>query len=231
MGSETTTGNTAEFSAEQPREAFCDTNILINYLNREWEAPGGALLIQSDAAVIVICEQVADEIRELIERRHEVYKDFLNFLLEQDGTIEDYSYSGRLQANDYGHIENLQMTLAAKERRRALMQLRRFVSKYRVRGEELLTEHVHEIVRTAAPFMFEMELQKLIPNSADAGIVAAAADWTDQGGSGLLVTDDAKDIVDLTDDINAAIEEHLGGHAVLTISRSRDITLPAESGE
>lgn len=213
-----------------PIEAFCDSNILLNYLNQEWERERGAKLVRADSVLIIIPARVKEEIEEVVDRRHEVYTAFVEFTLKEDGDIEDFSYDGRLVGNDGRHIRELQMELAKGDRRESLMRLREFAMQYRQRGTQLLSDYVEEVIQTAAPFMFEMELKRVIPNSADAAIVAGAADWTSQGGSGLLVTDDRKDIVDLTEEINEVINEHLGPETVLVIRTSAEIE-PEESAK
>lgn len=210
---------------DDPVEVFCDTNILINFLNREWEGPQGAQFVEADALLIVISEQVQTEIGRLVERRHDLYQDLVQFLLEREDRIEEYSTSEYLQENDYRHLQELQMELAGDDPAEVLMRLREFSSQYRQRAADLLAEHIHEVVMTAAPFLFEMALDDVIPNSSDTAIVAGAADWTSQGGSGILLTNDASDIVDLRDDINLVIEEHLDSESTLLIWRPGELDL------
>lgn len=211
--------------ADAPVEAFCDTNILINFLNQEWEGLQGAQLVEADAILIVISEQVQTEIEQLVGRRYDLYQDVVQFLLERDDRIEEFSTSEYLQKNDYRHLQQLQMELASEDPAEVLMWLREFSSQYKQRADGLLNEHVHDVVVTAAPFLFEMDLDDVIPNSSDTAIVAGAADWSSQGGSGILITNDAADIVDLRDEINTVIEDHLDADSTLLIWRPREIDL------
>lgn len=210
---------------DDPVEVFCDTNILINYLNQEWESQQGAQFVEADAILIVISEQVQTEIDRLVERRQNLYQDLVQFLLERDDRIEEFSTSEYIQENDYRHLHQLQMELTSEDPAEVLMRLREFSSKYSQRAAGLLDEHVHEVVLTAAPFLFEMALDDVIPNSSDTAIVAGAADWTSQGGSGILLTNDASDIVDRRDKINSVIEDNLDADSTLLIWRPGDIDL------
>lgn len=210
-----------------PFEAFCDSNILINYLNREWESSTGVDIVESNHVLVVISEDVEEEVENLIERRWNLYQDVLGYLLDEEGRIAEFTYSDYLPENDYRHLGNLQMELSSESPEMALTRLREFTSEYRRSAEMLFEEYVTEVVFTSPPFLFEMDLDEVIPKNPDAVIVAGAADWTDQGGSGILITNDSSDIVDLRDSINEVIEEHLGENSTLVIIRPTEVDPPA----
>lgn len=216
--------------ANPPVEVFCDTNILINYLNQEWEGSNGAELVEADPFLIIISEQVQTEINTLVDRRHDLYRNVVQFLMEQDDRIEEYSTEEYIQKNDYRHLQQLQMELASEDPAEVLMKLREFSSQYKRRAAAMLGEHIHDIVVTAAPFLFEMALDDVIPNSSDTAIVAGAADWSSQGGSGILITNDTRDILDFRDDINTVIEDHLDSDSTLLIWRPMEVELSAVEG-
>lgn len=224
MPGEGNAGPESVFSSP-PIEAFCDTNILINYLNQEWERQRGAELVEADPILIVISEQVQTEIERLVDRRKTLYLKVVEFLLEQDGRIEEYSPDEYVPKNDYRHLQDLQMEFSDDDPAEALMRLRELSSKYKQRAAALLDEHVHEVVFTAAPFLFEMSLDDVIPNSSDTAIVAGAADWSNQGGTGVLVTNDTSDIVDFRDEINEIVEDHLDTESTLHIFAPGEIEL------
>lgn len=209
-----------------PFEAFCDSNILINYLNREWEPATGLEIVESDHVLVVINEDVEEEVKDLIDRRWDLYQDLLGYLLDEEGRIGEFTYSEYLPENDYRHLRDLQMGLSSENPEIALVRLREFTSEYKRTAELLFGEYVSEVVFTSPPFLFEMDLKKIIPKNPDAVIVAGVADWTDQGGSGILITNDTSDIVDFRDSINEAIEEHLGKSSTLVIIRPTEVNLP-----
>jgi predicted nucleic acid-binding protein len=217
--------------SDPPVETFCDTNILTNYFNQEWEASRGVELVEADQILIVVSEQVQTELNELVDRRRDLYRDLVEYLLEQDGRIEEYSPSDYIPKNDYRHLQELQMELANEDRAEVLMRVREFIARYKQRADTLFSAHVHKVVLTASPFLFEMDLDDVIPNSSDAAIVAGAADWTSQGGSGVLITNDTSDIVDFRDEINKVIENHLGPESTLLIWRPTDVELSALPSE
>jgi predicted nucleic acid-binding protein len=226
MGDDETRTRRSSQSGGASIEVFCDSNVLLNYLNREWEAPNGVELLEASTVYVVISEEVEAEVRSLVSRRHDLYRDVLEFVLNEDGRIEEFAPDRRLQPNDYRHLTTVLMELSGEDRPDSLVRLREFISQYRKSAEALFALYIDEVVLTAAPFLLEMDLGDVIENSADRRIVAGAADWTSQGGSGVLVTNDIDDIVDLRDEINAIIEDHLGTDCVLVILRPREVEVP-----
>lgn len=222
MGERFDTDDQALLSAESPTEVFCDSNILINYLNQEWEGLQGTKLVTSETVYVIISHAVEVELNDLVDRRLDLYGDFLQYLLGQQGGAEEYTPDKYLQGNDKKHLETVKMTLAGEDPAEAYKRLREFTLKYRSRADQLLDKYVHEVVFTSAPISLTFKLDDLIPNSDDVQIVAGAADWTDQGGSGVLATNDTGDIVDRREEINDLIEAHIGDDAFLYILRPRE---------
>jgi hypothetical protein len=222
MGETLDTEDHALFSTESPTEVFCDSNILINYLNQEWEGLQGTELVTSEAVYVIISHTVEEELNDLVDRRLDMYGDFLQYLLGQQGKAEEYTPDEHLEGNDKKHLETVKMTLAGDDPAESYKRLREFTLKYRSRADQLLEQYVHEVVFTSAPLTLTFELDDLIPNSKDVQIIAGAADWSDQEGSGVLATNDTGDIVDRREEINDLIEAHFGDDALLYILRPRE---------
>jgi hypothetical protein len=222
MGERPDAEDQALLSAESPVEVFCDSNILINCLNQEWEGLQGTKLVTSEAVYVIISHAVEEEINDLVDRRLDLYSDFLQYLLGQEGRAEEYTPDKHLQKNDRKHLETVKMTLAGEDPAEAYKRLREFTLKYRSRADQLLDHYIHEMVFTSAPLSLTFSLDDVIPNSDDVQVVAEAADWTDQGGSGVLATNDTEHIVDQREEINELIETHFGEEACLYILRPRE---------
>lgn len=198
---------------------FCDTGVLINYMNSEWERDYSTGLLEECACDVVISESVEDEFRNIIDRRADIYLDFLEFLLEADGAIEDYSPRGKRTANDQSHVVELQQRLATMDEKKALKRLRRFGRRYENKAEHLLDALIAEVVWAAPPMTLTFALDDVMGNANDATIVSDAADWSNDGGDGNFAALDQQDILQLAEDINEIIEDELGGSAVLTIDQ------------
>jgi hypothetical protein len=213
-----------------PREVFADTCILLNFVQSEWEGDRTSELINHDAIEAVISQTVYDEFESVCERRQDIYPDFLDFLLEEDGEIEEYDPGSRrvyFDSNDVGHIRTIQYELADEEDRREVQyRLRRFIKAAESRIEYLKSKFKGQIIDPIAPLELRFALDDEIENSADVRVITDAAAWTANGGSSVLVTQDCEDIVDSVEDINAVIRAEQDDEWTLVITVPGDVVDP-----
>lgn len=207
----------AEDTTSAITAVFCDTGIFINYVNQEWERDHTTELLEEHSCDIVVSETVKEEFESVTDRREDVYMDLLGFILEEEGDIEEFSPSTTLQGNDHSHIQGIQFDLASEDRREVARRLRRFGKKFSKRAEKVTDSLIDEVFYAAPPFMLSFDLQEVIDNENDSVIVAEAADWTNEGGSGYFVTLDKEDLLELSDAINEVICEEFTPDAVLHI--------------
>lgn len=212
---------------ELPGEVFADTCILLNFVQSEWEGDVTSNLIAHDAIDIVISQSVYEEFESVCERRRDIYPDFLDFLLEEEGDIEDYDPGSRhvyFDSNDLTHIRSIQYELAdIDDRREVQYRLRRFISAAESRIEYLKEKYEDEVIDPLVPLELRFALDEEIENSADVRVVTDAAAWTANGGSSILVTRDSQDIVNQTEDINETIQSKESDEWTLVISVPQDI--------
>lgn len=193
-----------------PESAFADTCILLNFVQREWEGDLTSSLVESELIDIIISETVYEEFENVCDRRKAIYPDFLDFLLEEDGELEEYDPSSRrvyFDSNDRSHIRSIQYELAdADNRREVQYQLRRFIRAAESRINYLEEKFDEErIVDPFVPLDLRFALDRLIEHSADVRVITDAAAWTANGGSSVLVTLDSGDILDLATRINETL--------------------------
>jgi predicted nucleic acid-binding protein len=197
---------------------FCDTNILQNYLNLEWEQDQTTELLENFTGDIVTSDSVEAEFWNVVDRRSDIYPNLLSYLSDDENPIGEYSISGRNYSNDKEHVRRIQQELIQMDKTEAAGRLRRFSRRYESKAEYVIEEMIAEIIFTAPPFELSREIDKTIDNSHDSKIVSEAADWTKEGGDGNLAALDRKDILDFTDEINEIIKEKLGPEGCLKIS-------------
>jgi len=205
-----------------PNEVFADTCVLLNFVQREWEHDQASELFQHDAIDIIISESVYEEFESVCERREDIYPDFLDFLLEEDGELEDYDPASRrvyFDSNDVSHVRSIQYELAdVDDRREVQRRLRKFIRAARARIDHLESKFDGEVVDVYPPMELRFALDKLIDHSADVRVITDAAAWTANGGSSTLVTLDDEDILDRADEINDTIRDEMDDHWTLVIS-------------
>ncbi|GAA1342590.1 hypothetical protein GCM10009647_086430 [Streptomyces sanglieri] len=208
---------------------FADTCILLSFVQREWEQDYSTAVLESDDIDVVVSPNVLNEFDDVVERRRDIYEDLIDFLLEDEGEVEDYDPGERrvyIGQNDATHVRNLQMELASLENRQeALRRLRRFVRAAGRRADHLESSLEDSTVDPLAPFSLELALGQIIDNGADARIVTDAAGWTAEGGSGIFVTLDGDDLLEYTEEIANLLADEQGTDWVI------EIILPKEIGE
>lgn len=210
-----------------PGEVFADTCILLNFVQSEWEGDFTSDLINHGCIDIVISKSVYEEFESVCERRADIYPDFLDYLLEEDGDIEDYDPASRrvyFDSNDVSHIRSIQYELAdADERREVQYRLRRFISAAKARIDHLKEKYEDEVIDPVVPLELRFALDREIDNSADVRVITDAAAWTANGGSSILVTQDSQDIIDNADDINEVIREEQSEDWTLIVTVPQDV--------
>jgi predicted nucleic acid-binding protein len=212
---------------ELPSRVFADTCILLNFVQSEWEGDVTSELITHDTIDIVISQSVYEEFESVCDRRQNIYPDFLDFLLKEEGEIEDYDPSSRrvyFDSNDVKHIRSIQYELAdVEDRREVQYRLRRFISAAESRIEYLKSRYEDEVVDPYVPLGLRFALDREIENSADVRVITDAAAWTANGGSSILVTGDSRDIVDRSEDINEVISNEQDSDWALVISIPQEV--------
>lgn len=197
-----------------PATVFLDTNVLLNFVHRGIERDVTSFVFSDDGPSPVIGVTVRDEIETIRDRRADIYTDFVDFLLADDGRIEEYDPSERrpyFQGNDRSHIETIQMQLAQLDDRAEIQRrLRRFLRAAEQRLEYLLTELIPDTLFDQQPgIMLIFALQETIPNDDDCNVVGDAALWAAEApdSSGVLLTMDRDDLLEIESEINATLRE------------------------
>lgn len=208
-------------------EIFADTCVLLSFVQQEWERSRSTALIQSETVEVVVSQNVLEELKDVSKRRHDIYEDLIDFLLEQETDIEEYDPSNRrvyIGSNDATHVRNLQMKLSSlNDQREVLRRLRQFVRAAGRRIDHLETLLEDRTIDPLAPYGLELSLASLLDHSADARIVTDAAAWTADGGSGVLVTLDDDDLFEHEDEIGELLENEQGPDWVIELSRPDEI--------
>ena len=202
---------------------FCDTGILINYMNLEWERDHTNKLLEDHSGDVVISESVEEEFSSIIDRRADIYLDFLEFVLANEDAVEEFSPRGKRTANDHSHIVEIQQQLSTVDHKEVARRLRRFSRRYEKQAEHLLNELIAEVIWTAPPMMLTFALEDVMDNANDATIVSEAADWSNEGGDGNFAALDKQDILNLADEINGVIEKELDPAGRLNIGHPSDL--------
>jgi len=210
----TNSGSTTDRSLSEVANAFADTSILLNYIQRGLEPDISSGLIEGDQIELIVGVTVAEEIDTVRDRRTDIYADFLDFLLEEEGKISEYNPSARqpyFGENDRRHIRDLQMRLSKLDDRAEIQRhVRRFT-----RAVKRRVSYLREEVIPAAKFeqqpgmMVLFALDDAISNENDRNVVADAALWSAEGkdSSGTFVSKDGEDIVEAAEEINTALRE------------------------
>lgn len=197
-----------------PSTVFVDTSVLLNYVQQDVERDRASTIVDGDEVGIVVGVTVAEEIEAVRDRRADIYEDFIDFLLEEDGGVGDYTPASRrtyFQANDEQHVRNIQMRLSKLDDRATVQRELRRVTRAAKRRLEYLTEEVLPDVRfDQQPGLTVMfALGEIVGNDNDRRVIGDAALWSAEGedSSGVFVTMDKADLVDAAEEINAALRD------------------------
>lgn len=200
---------TVELSLDVVDEVFCDTNIALNFVQIELEGDRTSALITDPEVGLVIGETVADELEAVCERRVRLYEDILDFILDQEGELEEYTPSDELrrQSNDRRTVRELKMTLASGDATEVRRLLRRLTREVEVRAQQFRDEYVDDVVTVMTPFGLGLALDDVVPNSDDVTVVEEAVTNARDGGGNVFVTMDNDDLLDREEQINAVLAE------------------------
>ncbi|MFD1635075.1 hypothetical protein ACOZ4L_04975 [Haloplanus ruber] len=214
---------------------FVDTSILLNYVQQGLEPDHTSELIEGNHIDLVVGVTVADEFDDVGDRRADIYPDFLDFLLVEEGKLTDYSPEERrpyFQENDYRHLRNIQMQLSQLDDRAEIQRQVR----YFIRAIQRRIEYIREEIIPSAKFDLQpgmtllFALGDVIPNDSDRNVVGDAALWSAEvsDSSGVFATMDRKDLLNLAGDINSALHETKGKEWELTFLVPSDLTSPTD---
>lgn len=198
----------------RPETVFLDTSVLLNFVQADFETDHSSTLFDGSRPRVVVGMTVQEEFEAVGRRRADIYPDFVDFVLETDGRIEEYDPTERrpyFQGNDLRHVQTIQMELAQLEGRAEVQRrLRRFVRAIERRIEYLLTEVIPDALFDQQPGLsLVFALQDRIENDADARVVADAALWAAESpdSSGVFLTLDREHLLDEAAGINTSIRE------------------------
>lgn len=207
-------------------EAFADTNILLNFVQQEWESGQGAVLIDSDAIDITVSKSVMEELHNVTTRRRDIYEDILDFLMTEEEAVVDYSPAEAhvyISSQDETHILNMQEKLVdIEDDGEVLRRVRKYVRAVRRRVEYLEAKFEDEAIDPIPPLELTFAVDELINHSDDAKIICDAAAWSAENGTDNLVTNDTDDMLSYEDEITEILEEECGPEWVIDIQRARE---------
>ncbi|WP_211313510.1 hypothetical protein [Halarchaeum salinum] len=219
-----------------PANVFVDTSILLNYAQRGIERDHTSSLIEGDAIDIVVGVTVAEELADVQDRRMDIYADLVDYLLAEDGHLDDYDPQSRhpyFQQNDQRHIRNIQMRLTQLDDRAEIQrQLRRVTRMIERRLQYLLDDVVPNALFDQQPGLAVLfALQDAISNNRDRSVIGDAALWAAEGpdSSGMFATMDQADLLDAADRINAALRDANSDDWTLRFVLPTDLLIPTET--
>lgn len=210
-----------ELSLEALDKVFCDTNIALNFVQIELEGDRTSALVTDAETALVIGESVADELEAVCDRRVRLYEDILDFILAQEGELNDYTLPDELrrQSNDRRTVRSLKMTLSSKDTTEVRRLLRRLMRQVEVRAHRFRDEYVDDVVTVMTPFGLSLALDDVIPNSDDVTVVEEAVTNARDGGGNVLITMDNDDLLDKEEQINTVLADMLDDEIHLHIVR------------
>lgn len=212
--------------------AFADTSILINYIQKDIVTDYTSTIVEGDRIEIIVGINVKEEFEEVSERRNHIYEDFLDFIIKEEGDVEDYDQSSRriyIGPNDEEHVRELQMKLIQYETRSEILRkLRKYLKHIDKRIEYIEKNIIEKNLFDDMPGpIVVIELDDEIPNDDDVDVVADAALWSAEGNnsSGVFLTKDGDDLLEMEENINEALQ------AVRDKTWELDIIHPKELSE
>lgn len=207
-------------------EVFADTNVLLNFVQQEWESGEGAYLIHSDAVDITVSEHVMNELHDVSNRRSDIYEDMIDKIRAEDHGVVEYSPSATnvyISSQDEKHILKIQGELIdVEDSREVLRRVREYTRAARRRVEYLESKFGDEAIDPIPPLELTFAVDELINHSDDAKIICDAAAWSSENGSDWLVTDDNDDMISYEDQITDLLQEECGPEWVISIQRARE---------
>lgn len=233
---DTNSDRVANTNLSDTSKVFADTSILLNYTQREVETDFSSKIITDHEVEVIVGVTVAEEIESVRGRRTDIYEDFIDFILEKEDKISEYSPVARrpyFDDNDREHIRDLQRLLMAYDSRAEMQRvLRNFTRAVKRRIEYIRDEIITESKFEQQPAMTVIfALDGTIPNEDDKKVVGDAALWAAEAenSSGVFVTKDSQDIIRHADEINTALRDVRDESWELLIVHPKDF--PAESAD
>lgn len=216
---------------DPPAAVFADTCVLLNFVQREWERDHSIDLIESETVKIVVSQTVLGELATVSDRRRDIYKDMVDFLLETEEDVEEYDPIERrvyLDANDATHVRRIQEVLAGLDDRSVVLRrLRRFVRAAGRRIEYLESSLTDHAIDPVPPLELRFAIDRILNHSADAKVVTDAATWTTNGGSGVLVTLDNDDLFEHREELAKYLADERGPEWEIQIRSPHDVVVEA----
>lgn len=213
-------------------EAFADTCVLLSFVQQEFESSAAPELVESDDVDLVVTGAVLEEFDTVTSRRDDIYVDMMDFLLNEEDTIEGYDPSERriyFAENDGRHLRKLQMSLSQLEDPAVIKRrLRRYLREVERRIEYIEDKYEDDVIVPLGSLLLELDIARIIDNDADATIIANAAGWTADGGSGVLVTLDSQDYLEQEAAVTDLLHEEKGPDWVVTFCLPRELLQDGE---
>ena len=231
-------GSLADSNLSDISNVFADTSILLNFAQREVETDFSSKIIESDSLEVIVGVAVAEEIESVRERRSDIYEDFIDFVLEEEDKIGEYSPVSRriyFDDNDREHIRDLQRVLLGYDSRAEIQRiLRNFTRAVERRIDYIREEIISKSKFDQQPAMTVLfALDPTIPNKDDRKVVSDAALWAAEGedSSGVFVTKDSQDIIRYSEEINTALREVRNDAWELLILHPKDLPVKSERND
>lgn len=229
-------GSLANSNLSDISNVFADTSILLNFAQQEVETDFSSKIIESGSLEVVVGATVAREIKSVRDRRSDIYEDFVDFVLDEEDKISEYSPASRrtyFDDNDREHIRDLQRVLLRYDSRAEIQRiLRNFTRAVERRIDYIQEEIISKSKFDQQPAMTVLfTLDPAIPNKDDRKVVGDAALWAAEAedSSGVFVTKDSQDIIRYSEEVNTALREVRNEAWELLIIHPKDMPVNAES--
>lgn len=231
-------GSPAHSNLSDISNVFADTSILLNFAQREVETDFSSKIIESDSLEVIVGVTVAEEIESVRERRSDIYEDFIDFVLDEEDKISEYSPASRrtyFDDNDREHIRDLQRLLLGYDSRAEIQRiLRNFTRAVERRIDYIQEEIISNSKFDQQPAMSVVfALDPAIENKDDRKVVADAALWAAEAedSSGVFVTKDGQHIIRCSEAVNTALREVRNDTWELLILHPKDLPVKAERND
>lgn len=198
-------------------EAFTETSVLIELVQLGRHADCYDLFYNSNTDAVA-SGTVVEEFDRVRKRRHSIHRAMLNHA--KRGDLDDFEPPSGLSltGNDRRYLADLLVKLSnldsPEEVVRRLRRRKERTNKAKSDLFENPQSPVREINPGSDPNLLG-NLKTVIDNEDDAAVVTGAALWSENGGSGMLLTNDRGDMIDLEGEINDTIHWNRNGEPLL----------------
>jgi hypothetical protein len=202
-------------------EAFSDTSVLFNYTLQQDNGEAEEFLCEHDCEKVV-SSSVRSEYQNVRDRRKSIVKSMLK--AQAGGGFDEWDPPSHidLEGNELDYMMELTQELDSmnpmKLKKRLKTEERRIV-----RGWEELFESPDKLIDTVWQCdrdpMVLGNIRTTVDNESDCEILCEAANWSDSGGSGTMVSGDYDDMISNRNSISANLNSiaHAGDLDILSV--------------